>query len=179
MPYMWRHRDVLGFDTCDYTRIPLQWRHNEHHGVWNHRQPDCWFNHLFRVSSMKISKSVLRVFFEGNPPVTGGFSPHKAPLTRYACPCDDVIMLSVNSLTNKLHRVWMVNITKIKQSKTNRGHISWIILHVVSLSDSFYRTPSNISQKWRCILCLVSFHFAMCFCNLVSYIALLQKRPKN
>ena len=55
--------------------IPLQWRHNEHDGVWNHQRLDCLLNRLFRRRSKKISKLRVTGLCEGNAPVTGAF-PH-------------------------------------------------------------------------------------------------------
>ena len=51
----------------------LQWRHNEHDGVSNHRGLDCLFNHLFGRISKKISKLRVTGFCAGNLPVTGEF----------------------------------------------------------------------------------------------------------
>ena len=55
------------------TDSSLQWRHNEHDGVWNHRRLGCLHNCLFRRRSKKISKFCVTDLCEGNPPVTGGF----------------------------------------------------------------------------------------------------------
>ena len=67
-----RHRRHWGLSK------PLQWHHNEHPGVSNHRRLDCLFNCLFRLTSKKTSKPVLLAFCEGNPPVTGGFPSQRA-----------------------------------------------------------------------------------------------------
>ena len=60
------------------TVIPLQWRHNGHDGVSNHRPHDCLLNRLFRRRSKKTSK--LRVTFPcgGNSPVTDEFPAQRA-----------------------------------------------------------------------------------------------------
>ena len=55
--------------------MPLQWRHNEHPGISNHRRLDCLFHRLFRLTS----KPVLLALCVGNPLVD---SPHKVPVTR-------------------------------------------------------------------------------------------------
>ena len=51
--------DQQGFAIWYHTNISLQWRHNGHDGVTNHRRGDCLFNRLFRWRSKKKSK--LRV----------------------------------------------------------------------------------------------------------------------
>ena len=33
--------------------VPLQWRHNDRHGVWNHQQFDGLLNYLFKLPSKK------------------------------------------------------------------------------------------------------------------------------
>ena len=70
---------------------PLQWRHNERHGVSNYRPLDGLLNSLFRHRSKNTSKIRVTGLCEGNSPVTGEF-PHKGPVTRKMFPFDDVIM---------------------------------------------------------------------------------------
>ena len=75
----------------------LQWHHNEHDGVWNHRRLDC----LFRRRSKKTWKLRVTGLCEGNSPVTGepavtGEFPAQKPLTRNMFPFDDVIMKTGN-----------------------------------------------------------------------------------
>ena len=53
--------------------VTIQWRHNEHDDVSNHRRLDCLLNRLFRRRSTKTSKLPVTGPFEGNPPVAGGF----------------------------------------------------------------------------------------------------------
>ena len=38
----------------------------------------CLFDRLFRLTSKKIQKPVLQAFYEGNPPVNGGFPSQRA-----------------------------------------------------------------------------------------------------
>ena len=52
----------------------LQWRHNEHYGVSNHRPHDCLLNCLFGRRSKKTGSSASLSFCAGNSPVTGEFS---------------------------------------------------------------------------------------------------------
>ena len=56
----------------------LQWRHNERHGVSNHRRLDCLLSRLFRRTSKKTSKLRATGLCGGNPPVTGGFPSQRA-----------------------------------------------------------------------------------------------------
>ena len=51
----------------------LQWRHNEHDGVSNHRRLYCLLNRLFRRRSKRISKLRVTGLCEENSPVTGEF----------------------------------------------------------------------------------------------------------
>ena len=61
----------------------LQWRHNEHDGVSNHRRLECLLNRLFRRRSKKTSKLCVTGLCEGNPPVTGGFPSQRASYAEY------------------------------------------------------------------------------------------------
>ena len=79
---------------------PLQWRHNEHDGIWNHQRLDSLLNHLCRCRSKKTSKFRITGLCEGNPPVwgnapvTGGFPSQRASNTEIF-PFDDVIMFQI------------------------------------------------------------------------------------
>ena len=69
----------------------LQWRHNDHDGVSNHKPYGCLLNCLFRRRSKKTSKLRLTGSCAGNSPGPVN-SPHKGPVTRKMFPFDDVIM---------------------------------------------------------------------------------------
>ena len=56
----------------------LQWRHNEHEGVSNHRPLECLLNRLFRHISKKPLKLRVTGLCEGNSPVTDGFPAQRA-----------------------------------------------------------------------------------------------------
>ena len=71
---------LTGESLCDGTsnlpRIPcmsIQWRHNEHDGVSNHRCHDCLLNRLFRHRSKKTWKLRVTCLCDGNSPMTGEF----------------------------------------------------------------------------------------------------------
>ena len=83
----------------DYSRISLQWRHNDCDGVSNHRRIDCLLNRLSRRNSKETSKLRVTGLCEGNSPVN---SPHKGPVTRKMVPFDDVI-ISQNKEWHKWH----------------------------------------------------------------------------
>ena len=51
----------------------LQWRHNGHDGVSNHRPHHCLLKRLFRSRSKKTSKLRVTGLCAGNSPVTGEF----------------------------------------------------------------------------------------------------------
>ena len=61
-----------------YWSTPLQWRHNDLHGVSNHQLLDCLLNHLFKHRSKKTSKLRVTGLCVGNSPVTGEFPAQKA-----------------------------------------------------------------------------------------------------
>ena len=61
--------------------ISLQWRHNGHDGVSNHRRLDYLNNSLFRRTSKKTSKLLVTGLCEGNQPVTGRFPSQRASNT--------------------------------------------------------------------------------------------------
>ena len=71
-----------------YHQAALQWRHNEHNGVSNHRRLRCLLSCSFRRRSKKTSK--LRVIG-----LCAGIHrwPHKRPLTRKIFPFGGVIMI--------------------------------------------------------------------------------------
>ena len=56
----------------------LQWRHNEHGGVWNHQPHDCLLNRLFKCRSKKTSKLRVTGLCEGKSPETGEFAAQRA-----------------------------------------------------------------------------------------------------
>ena len=74
--------------------ISLQWRHNEHDGVSNHRRLDGLFNRLLRRKSTKTSQFDVTDLCEGNPPVSGEFHSQGANNAEMF-PFDDVIMCCV------------------------------------------------------------------------------------
>ena len=60
------------------TSMTLQWRHNEHDGVSNHKPYDCLLNRLFRCRSKKTSKLRVTGLCEENLPVTSEFPSQRA-----------------------------------------------------------------------------------------------------
>ena len=82
------------FKTDNNIARPLQWRHNERHGVSNHQRHDCLTNRLFRRISKKTSKIRVTGLCEGNSPVTGEFPAQSSSNTENV-PFDDVIMRKV------------------------------------------------------------------------------------
>ena len=59
-------------------RESLKWRHNEHHGVPNHRGLHCLLSCCFRRKSKKASKLCVTGLCEENSPVTGAFPAQRA-----------------------------------------------------------------------------------------------------
>ena len=56
----------------------LQWRHNDHNGVWNHQPHGCLLNRLFRRRSKKRSKHRFTGVCVGNSPETSEFPTQRA-----------------------------------------------------------------------------------------------------
>ena len=75
-------------------RNSLQWRHNEHDGVSNHRRLHCLLKRLFRHRSKETSKLRVTGLCVGNSPATGD----KGLVTRKMFPFDDVITSIDNAL---------------------------------------------------------------------------------
>ena len=73
---MFWKRQIIGIVL--HLRKSLQWRHNEWHGIINHRYRDCLHNRLFRLISKKTSNPALLAICEGNPPVIIGFPSQRA-----------------------------------------------------------------------------------------------------
>ena len=93
--------------------VPSQCRHNQHHGVSNHKQLHCWFNCIFVWTSKKTSKlrvtnnstvgstacsdehqrkhqsSASQSVCEGIPALV--VYPHKGPVTRKMFSCRDAM----------------------------------------------------------------------------------------
>ena len=83
--YLCHHFTLFAF-------ITLEWHHNEHDCVSNHRRPDCLLNLLFRYKSKKASKSSVSLAFVRGIHRRPVNSPHKGPVTRKMFPFDYVIM---------------------------------------------------------------------------------------
>ena len=56
----------------------VQWRHNEHNDISNHRHLDCLLHCFFRHRSNKTSKFRVTGLCEGNSPGTGEFTAQRA-----------------------------------------------------------------------------------------------------
>ena len=84
---------------CWISLVSLQWHHNRHDFVSNHRRLDCVLNRLYRRRSKKASD--LRV----TGPLPASFvrgihrwplnSPYRGPVTRKIFPFGDVIMIII------------------------------------------------------------------------------------
>ena len=61
----------------------LQWCHNGHDGVPNHRRLDCLLTRLFGRRSKKTSKLRVTGLCEGNSPVTSQFPSQRASNAEY------------------------------------------------------------------------------------------------
>ena len=100
----------------------LQWRHNEHDGVSNHRPHDCLLSHLFRCRSTKTPKLRVTGLCAGNSPVTSEF-PAQGPVTRKMFPFGDVIMIIRRQPVNSPH-VFMISRYRDYSSRETRAYPS-------------------------------------------------------
>ena len=100
-------RDVLQQNPPCYTRMTLQWRHNERDGVSNHQPHDCSLKRVFRGRSKKTSSFASLVFVRGIHRWSVN-SPHKRPVTRKMLSFDDVIMSWQRSVCHG----WLVSAIK-------------------------------------------------------------------
>ena len=66
-------KGIIIFLNIQYFKCTIQWRHNEHDGVWNHQPHDCLLNRLFKRRSKKTSKLRVTGLCAGNSPLTGEF----------------------------------------------------------------------------------------------------------
>ena len=70
----WHNQKQLGINLC---LVALQWRHNEHDGVSNHRRLHCFLNCWFRRWSKETSKLRVTGLCEGNSPLPREFPAQK------------------------------------------------------------------------------------------------------
>ena len=105
----------------------LQWRHNEHDGVSNHRRLDCLLNRLFRCRSKKTSKLSITGLCEGNLPVTGGFPSQRASNINVSiswCHLDEWVTCRKNIVWSALQHRYILCLTVPFEHKvlTIMGH---------------------------------------------------------
>ena len=123
----------------------LQWRHNAHDNVSNHRPHHCLHNRLFRHRSKKTPKLRITGLCAGNSPVTGEF-PHKWPVAqnvsiwwRHHGPYDSHSAseetLIVKYISQCIRQIphYLLSYHNIAKQNTNRVNISWSILHKMTL----------------------------------------------
>ena len=78
--------------SMEYGSKTLQWRHNERHGVSNHRRLHCLLHCWFRRRLKKTSKLCVTDLWVGNSPGTGELPAQKASNAENVSIFDDVIM---------------------------------------------------------------------------------------
>ena len=108
---------LLPYYLTYHSDSPLQWGHNERHGVSNHQPHHCLLNRLFgRRSKKKIKTPRHRGLMN---------SPHTWTVTRKMYPFDDVIMVILRlvifrlSLSANIHSWQKGCYTPIEDNKTN------------------------------------------------------------
>ena len=115
--------------------MSLQWRHNVHDGVSNHRRFDCLLNRLFRRRSKKTSKICVTVLCEGDSLVTGEF-PRKKGQWRGKC----------SHFKTSLYEMRIPNFTAVAQYTT--WHLCDAILSRdgVEICKQFLSRTGNITH---------------------------------
>ena len=104
------------FSMCTMVlHLALQWHHNEHDGVSNHRHLDCLLNRMRRRRLKKTSKLCATDLCERNSPVTSEIPTHRASNVE-KFPLDDVMMVfsDMNELWGLLFSECLVVNTVIK-----------------------------------------------------------------
>ena len=101
-------RGISSVHCTTHSHSTLDWRHNGHDGVSNHRRLDCLFKRLLRRRSNETSKPRVTDLCEGKSPGTVN-SQRKWPVTRKIVSFDDVIMhLSYSPVCLTGHLTWDV-----------------------------------------------------------------------
>ena len=106
----------------------LQWRHNDHGGVSNHRPRGCLLNCLFRRRSKKTSKLRVTGLCAGNSPRPVN-SPHKGPVMRKMVPFDDVIMIYSGGQRTQLARLIQ--------------YLLYICIHMISCNINHFHSEKH------------------------------------
>ena len=119
----------------------LQWRHNEHDGVSNHRPYDCLFNCFFRRRSTKTQKLRVTGLCEGNSPVTGEFP------AQMASNAGNISIWWRHHVDLVLSEYVCLSTRMVKQNANQSVKLSWLLFftcHMTSLKWSYYWT-----SQWR------------------------------
>ena len=114
-----------------YSHRALEWRHNEHDGVSNHRRFGSLLNRLFRRGSKKTSKLRVTGLYEGNSPVTGEFPAQRASNAEH---------VSI-WWRHQVYNVWLRRLICIA--------IIWLTLE----TDSFVVTGDTVSCSYDNLQC--------------------------
>ena len=124
---------IMKYHAVCNTVPSLQWRHNEHDGVSNHRRLECLLNPLFRRRSKKILKLRVAGLCEGNPPVTGGF-------------------LSQRPSNSENVSIWWLHHATVS-SDSSASRFGWMIPNLFRISR--YDQADVISPYWSSSLTLL------------------------
>ena len=76
----WKHERSY-INMVSIRMCPLEWRHNEWNGTWNHQTDDCLLSRLFWHKSKKTSNFRVSGLCEGHSKVTGEFTTQRASNT--------------------------------------------------------------------------------------------------
>ena len=101
---------------------PLQRRHTEHQGLSNHRQLECFFDHMFWLTSKETLNPALLVFVMGIHRWPED-SPHKWPMTRKAIP---VMTSSCIVSTAILERLYVILTFILSSTQVTTSHFQFL-----------------------------------------------------
>ena len=126
---------------------PLQWRHIDHDGVWNHQPHGCLLNCLFRRRSKKTPKLRVTGLCVGNSPGPVN-SPHKEPVTQKMFPFDDVLMQG-----------WKEAQPRVVHYQIPKQQIFSMLSHMLSFRKNVIICPLRTSDIFPIVIMLVASTF--------------------
>ena len=123
-----------------------QWRHNERHGVSNHRRLDCLLRSLFRGRFKKTSKLHVTCLCEGKSPAIGEFPPQRA--SNRKC-----FHLMTSSCITRISQAGNMKNGRLSftLSETNNIFI-WQRTHIFL----FFNHHAMMTPLWRCSFRIIS-----------------------
>ena len=127
-------------------------RHNERHGISNHRRLNCLLNRLFRCRSKKTSKLRVTDLCEGNSPVTGGF-PSLRPVTRKIFQCDGVIIWQLLSHHTATETYFDDLLIPLLQPRVTKNKYTFLCVRAKIYDGTIPCDYLQTKYRWRVYIC--------------------------